>query len=92
LESVTLPGAVTVAVFVRVPLAFVASVPCNWNVTEPPGRMLTEPLMPPVPLAAGHVDPVVAVHVQETFVRDGGGVSVTVAPVTADGPALVAVI
>ena len=47
--------------------------------------------MLPVPLA-GHDEPALAVQVQVTLLKPEGKVSVTVAPLTATGPSLVAVI
>ena len=57
------------------------------KVAVPPERRFTDALMSPVPLA-GHVEPALAAHVQDTLVRSAGKTSVTVAPVTAWGPAL----
>ena len=53
--------------------------------------MLTEAEMLPEP-DAGQLDPAEAVHVQAAPVRLAGNVSVTVAPVIADGPAFEATI
>ena len=44
--------------------------------------------MLPTPLAAGHVAPPPATQVQVGDAIEAGNVSTTVAPVTADGPAL----
>jgi hypothetical protein len=44
----------------------------------------------PVPVAATHVEPAVAIQVQVAPVSVPGSVSVIVAPVTNDGPLLVA--
>ena len=48
-------------------------------------------MIEPVPVAA-QVEPVDATHVQVAPVNDAGSVSVIVAPVTSDGPLLVATI
>src|SRR3954469_4015665 len=58
--------------------------------TEPPTGRFTVSLMLPLPLAV-QVPPLAPTHVQ-VAVSDAGNVSATVAPVTALGPALLAVI
>ena len=83
-------GAVTVAVFVIVPEAAV-TVAVAVNVAVPPFRRLTLALRLPLPLA-GQLDPAEATHVQVTLATWAGKLSVTVAPVTALGPALLATI
>ena len=59
------------------------------KVTFPPTGMFTDALIDPVP-EAGHDAPVLAAHVHVAPVRTAGNVSVTVAPMAADGPLLVA--
>ena len=63
------------------------TVPVSVKVAVPSTRRFTLASMAPVP-EAGHEEPAEAAQVQVTPVRSGGGVSVTVAPVTALGPAL----
>src|SRR5882762_2838693 len=82
-------GAVTVAVFVIVPVPVTVAV--ARNVAVPPLRRLTLAFRLPLPLA-GQVDPAEATHVQATLATWAGKLSVTVAPVTALGPALLATI
>ena len=92
LGSVIAAGGVTVAVFDRVPEALMSSVPVAVNVAVPPTSRFTVWLMFPEPLAAAQLEPPEATHVHVTPVRLAGKVSATVAPVAADGPALLTVI
>ena len=89
--SVTEAGAAMVAVLATVPVALAEIVPVSVKVAVPPGARLTLALMLPLP-DAGQLDPAVAVHVQVAPVIVAGKVSVTVAAVTDDGPALEATI
>src|SRR6266550_3513672 len=73
--SFTPAGAVTVAVAVKV--------------TVPPLRRFTKALRLPLPLA-GQLEPTEAAHVQVTELSCAGKTSLTVAPTTALGPALLA--
>ena len=57
----------------------------------PPERRLTDAETLPVPLA-GQLEPPLATQVQLALVTLAGKMSVTVAPVTADGPAFDATI
>jgi hypothetical protein len=84
--SVDPPGNATVAVFDNVPVAVDATVALTVNVTVPAASTLTAAEMLPEP-EAGQLDPAEAVHVHVAPVRLAGNVSVTVAPVMADGPA-----
>src|SRR5438874_241361 len=85
--SVTPAGAVTVAVFVIVP-ELAVTVAVAVNVAVPPLSRLTLALRLPLPLA-GQLDPAEAAHVQVTLESCAGKTSLTVAPTTALGPALV---
>jgi hypothetical protein len=78
------PGAATVAVFVIVPLP--VAVAFTVNVAVPPESKLMLAAMSPAPVA-GQVDPALAVQVQPLTVMFAGKTSLTVAPVTALGPA-----
>jgi hypothetical protein len=89
--SVEPPGKATVAVFDTVPVAVDSTVALTENVTVPPARRFTEAEMLPEP-DAGQLDPTDAVHVQVAPERVAGNVSVTVALVIAEGPALEATI
>ena len=84
--SVEPPGRATDAVFESVPVAVDTTVALTVNVTEPAARTLIEAEMLPDP-DAGQLDPTEAVQVQVTPESVAGIVSVTVAPVIADGPA-----
>src|SRR5882762_3267619 len=75
--SIVPAGAVTVAVAV--------------NVAVPPLKRFTKALRLPLPLA-GQLDPADAAHVQVTALSCAGKTSLTVAPTTALGPALLATI
>ena len=92
LGSVTPAGAVTVAVFVRGPVAFAAIVETAVNVAVPPTGSVTWEFILPVPFAVPQVPPAPPVHVHDTDEIPPGKVSVTVAPTTASGPALDATI
>ncbi len=78
-----------VAVLVIVP--FPVAVAVTVNVAVPPATRSTVAAMSPVPLA-GHAEPALAEQVQPLTVMFAGKTSVTVAPVTSLGPALVATI
>ena len=91
LVSVTPSGAATVAELVNEPVAEVEIAAVTVKVTEPPTGRLTLLLIEPLP-DAGHVAPPAPVHVHVIDVTPEGIVSATVAPVTVDGPALVATI
>ena len=82
--SVTPAGGVIVAVLLSVPVVAV-TVQVAEKVTLEPDVRLTSSLMFPVPDGLVHPAPV-QVHVQP--VRPAGKLSVTVAPVTSQGPAL----
>ena len=83
-------GAVTVAVFVIVP-ELAVTVAVAVNVAVPPLSRSTLAFRLPLPLA-GQVEPAEAAHVQVTLLSRAGKLSVTVAAVTALGPALLATI
>src|SRR4029077_9040936 len=87
--SVTPAGAATVAVLAIEPVALPAPLALTVNVAVPPLSRLTNTEMLPLPLA-GQLEPADAAQVQVPKVRPDGAVSVTVAPVTALGPLLVA--
>ena len=89
--SVTPVGAVTLAVLESVPLAVEASSAVSVYVAVAPLGRFTVSVIEPVPLAV-HVAPLDAEHVHVAALRADGSESVTVAPVTADGPTLVATI
>jgi hypothetical protein len=89
--SVTAAGTATVAVLTRLPVAIVEIVDVRVNVAVPPGASVTVALMLPLP-EAGQVEPAEAAHVHVAPARLAGNVSVTVAPVTVDGPAFEATI
>jgi hypothetical protein len=89
--SVTEAGTATDAVFAKLPVAVVEMVEVSVNVAVPPGARVTEALMLPLP-DAGHVEPAEAAQVQFVPDKMAGTVSVTVAAVTVDGPALEATI
>src|SRR2546422_4346659 len=88
--SLTPAGAVMVAVLVMVPEPAV-TVAVAVKVAVPPASKLTLALRLPLPLA-GQLDPADAAHVQVTPASCAGKTSLTVAPVTALGPALLATI
>src|SRR5712691_6793830 len=83
-------GAVTVATFM-IGLEPPVTVAVAVNVTVPPASRLTLALRSPLPLA-GQLDPADAAQVHVTPETCGGKLSVTVAPTTALGPALLATI
>ncbi len=87
--SVTPPGAVIVAVLTSDPVADADTVPVAVKVAVPPTGRLTSALMSPLPLA-GQLAPPPDVHVHVTPLTFAGKRSLTVALVTALGPALVA--
>ncbi len=78
-----------VAVLAIEPLALPATVALTVKVAVPPLRRLTAAERLPLPLA-GQLDAAEAAQVQAPKVRLAGAVSVTVAPLTALGPLLVA--
>jgi len=91
LVSVTPPGAVTLAVLVRVPTPW--AVPVTVNVMDAFAGSVTASLMSPVPYVDDALAPtlvVAALHVG--LANPVGNASVTVAPVTAAGPLLSTVI
>ena len=88
--SVTPPGAVTVAVLLKVPVAAAEIAVLTVKVNEPPdGRLIVEALMLPEPLA-GPVPPPAPTPVH-VAVSDAGKVSATVTPLALLGPALLTV-
>jgi len=90
--SVEPPGRATVAVLDSgVVIVVEATVADTVNVTEPPDSTLTDAEMLPDP-EAGQLEPAVAAQVQVTPVSAAGMLSVTVAPVIAEGPAFEATI
>lgn len=89
--SVTVPGAVIVAVFVNEPVAVDEMVPVKVYVAVAPTAKLIVSLMEPEPDAA-HVAPAVAVQIQVAPVNEAGSVSATTTPTAAEGPKLEATI
>src|SRR3954470_22650026 len=89
--SVTPPGADTVAVLARVPVAARLTVALAVYVTDPPAGRLAVSLMLPAP-AAVQVPPPAPTHVQVTPVRSAGKESAIAEPAALLGPALLAVI
>src|SRR6267378_5968373 len=87
--SFTPAGAVTVAVFVIVPVPVTVAVAVK--VAVPPLSRLTLAFKFPLPLA-GQLEPADAAHVHVTPETCAGKLSVTVAPATPLGPALLATI
>jgi len=87
LVSVTPSGAATEAEFVTAPIAPAAIDAVIEYVTDPPTGRSTLLLIAPLP-AAGQTAPAAPVHVQLIEVTLAGTASVTVAPVTVDGPKL----
>jgi hypothetical protein len=85
--SETVPGNVMLAVLLIVPVAEAMTVAEIVNVAEPPGARLTEADTLPLP-DAGHDDPALAEQVHVAPLSVAGSVSLTVAPVTVDGPGL----
>ena len=90
--SSTPGGAVTDAVLATVPVAPGAIVAVRVNVAVPDTGNDTVVLMFPVPAALPQAPPALLTHVQLAPTSVPGKVSVTVAPVTADGPALLTTI
>ena len=88
-ESVVPVGVAIDAVFASEPVAPEATVAVNVYVAVAPTVKLTVSEMLPAPLAP-HDAPDDAAHVHVASERDDGSVSVTVAPVTSDGPLFVA--
>ncbi len=80
-------GAATVAVLLMLPAPLTVAV--TVKVTEPPLSRLTVAVMSPLP-EAGQAEPAVALQVQVAAVSCAGSRSLTVAPVTSLGPALLA--
>jgi len=89
--SVVPPGRATLAVFANDPVAPAEIVPVSVNVAVPLDSNVTVALIDPEP-AAVHDEPGDAAHVHVTAESVPGVVSVTVAPVTTDGPELEATI
>ena len=89
--SVTGAGAAMVAVLARLPVALLEIVAVSVKVAVPPGASVTLALMLPLP-DAGQVEPTDAEHVHVAPDNTAGSVSVTVAAVAVDGPALEATI
>ncbi len=85
--SFTPTGAAMLAVLVMVPVPLAVAV--TVNVAEPPASRSMLAVRLPAPLA-GQTEPAVAAQVQVAPLSCAGRMSVTVAPVTAEGPALVA--
>ena len=89
--SITPDGGATDASLTTVPVAPAAIVASTLNTAVPPTARFTSSLMSPEPDAA-QLEPAEAVQVQVAPVSDVGRVSVTTAPVTAEGPELVVTI
>ena len=83
--SVTPVGALIDAVFARLPVAEALIVPVIVNVAVAPTARFTSELIDPLPDAA-QLAPDAAAQVHVTPLTDAGSASVTVAPVTLDGP------
>lgn len=92
LLSVEPAGAATVAVFVTVPVALLATVVLTVNVAVPPGSKLTVVVILIVPLGVAQAEPADAEQVHEDIIRLVGKISVTSAPITALGPELLTMI
>lgn len=88
LPSVEPAGAATVAVFVTVPVAMLATVVLTVNVAVPPESKLTVVVILTVPLEAPQLEPAEALQVHEPMTSLVGMMSVTSAPTTALGPEL----
>src|SRR6185503_21105839 len=86
----TPPGAVTVVVLTRVPVAPPLMLPEATNVTTPPGGRSTTRLMFPAPPPPPQLAPPEGVQVQVIPVMDPGKASATVAPLAWLGPRLAA--
>ena len=90
--SATVAGAVMVAGLLIVPPTKNGSmVPVTVYVAVPPLARFTVWLIEPEPDAVAQADPTEAEHVHVAERSDAGRESITVAPVTADGPRFVAV-
>lgn len=87
--SVTPEGAAIEAVLASDPVAAALTVPVMVNVAVAPTGRFSGVEIDPVPEAA-QVAPPATAHVHVAPVKAAGNVSVTVAPVTPEGPALVA--
>lgn len=90
--SVAPLSVVTVAVFVIVPVAVLATVALTVKVAVPPGSRLTVVSMFTLPLGAPQLEPAEAVQVHVLITRPPGMMSLTCAPVPALGPALLTTI
>lgn len=86
--SVVPVAGVTVAVFVKDPVAVPETVPFNVKVTVPLAATSTVVLILPLPLACPQLDPAEAAQVHVALVSVAGRMSETVAPNAALGPAL----
>src|SRR5262245_12971548 len=99
-ESLSLPGTgsgvsaggATLALLTKVPVAVGSTVPVATKVTKPPAGRSTVVAMSPLPVAVPQLDPGAGLHVHVTSLSTVGNVSVTAAPLTAEGPALATVI
>jgi hypothetical protein len=89
--SVVPAGTSTAAVLTIEP-AVAVTVASTVNVAVPPGARSTVDAMSPVPDASPQVPPGPATQVHVAAPSSAGSVSVTGAPTTADGPALVTTI
>lgn len=88
--SIVPGGTATVTLLVTVPVAALETVTVRAKVAVPPTARLTGVLLIlTLPLAAPQLEPAEAVHVHEPIISELGKMSVTVAPVTTLGPALV---
>src|SRR6187549_3740815 len=85
-------GTVTVTVLTSRPVAFAASRPVTAKVASSPASSETVAARLSVPEAAAQLDPASVVQVQAGATSATGNRSVTVAPVTGLGPALVTTI
>jgi len=82
-------GGATVAVLTRSPVAVVANVAVKVKVTWPFTAKFSPVLMSSVPPISAQLEPAVASQFQFTLPSVTGKSSITVAPATALGPALV---
>lgn len=85
-------GGATVAVLTKSPVAVVANVAVKVKVTWPFTAKFRPVLMSPIPPVSAQLEPAVATHVQFPLPSADGNSSITVAPTTALGPALVTTI
>ena len=85
--SVTPAGGVTEAVLTRLAVVEASSVPVIVNVAVAPTVSETGTLTFPVPDAGHEPEPLIE-QAHDTALIDAGSASATVAPTTADGPAL----